>query len=112
MKKISINEYAKKYQITRQTVYNRIKKGLIETVEEDGVLFVLDEEIKKPKERKTDCQKLIKDLRKQNKKLLKRIEKLESKLDEEKEKSTSILLAYVDEMKALYLPNKRKKKNK
>jgi len=111
MSKLTVNEYAKKYQITRQAVYSRIKKGTLQTVEENGVLHIKDDiiEVKdiKKTNKKDDCWKLVK-------KLLKRIDKLESKLDKEREKNSSLILAYVDEMKTLYLPNnvKKKKKNK
>ena len=73
MSKITVNEYSKKYQITRQTVYNQVKKGLLDSIEENGVLFVIDEgkEVSNSS-KKDDCQKLVK-------KLLKRIEKLEEK---------------------------------
>jgi len=111
MSKLTVNEYAKKYQITRQAVYSRIKKGTLQTIEENGVLHIYDdiEEVKSniKSNKKDDCHKLIK-------KLLKRIDTLENKLDKEREKNNSLILAYVDEMKALYLPNniKKKKKNK
>jgi len=106
MSKITVNEYAKKYQITRQTVYNQVKKGLLDSIEENGVLFVIDEDKEvSNSSKKDDCQKLVK-------KLMKRIDKLEKKLDKEQEKSSSLLLAYVDEMKALYLPKPKTKKTK
>ncbi len=104
MSKITVNEYAKKYQITRQTVYNRIKKGLLESIEENDITLVFDniEELSNSSQ-KDDCQKLVK-------RLLKRIDKLEKQLDKERIKKDSLLLAYVDEMKALYLPQPHKKK--
>jgi len=107
MSKITVNEYAKKYQITRQTVYNRIKNGLLESIEENGTTLVYDNTPKVKKDsKKDDCQKLVKIL-------MKRINKLEKRLDKEQEKSSSLLIAYVDEMKSLYLPKpKKKKKNK
>lgn len=103
MSKITVNEYAKKYQITRQTVYNQIKKGLLDSIEENGVLFVIDEDKEVSKVKKDNCQKFIK-------KLLKRIDKLEKQLDKERESKDALILAYVDEMKALYLPKPKKKK--
>ncbi len=106
MSKITVTEYAKKYQITRQTVYNRIKKGLLESVEENDTTLVFDDiqEVSNPSQ-KDDCQKLVK-------KLMKRIDKLEKRLDKEQEKSSTLLMAYVDEMKALYLPKPKTKKKK
>jgi len=105
MSKITVNEYAKKYQITRQTVYNQVKKGSLESIEENGVLFVIDEDKEVSKSSKDKCQKFVK-------KLLKRIDKLEKQLNKERESKDSLILAYVDEMKALYLPKPNTKKAK
>jgi len=106
MSKITVNEYAKKYQITRQTVYNQVKKGLLESIEENGVLFVIDEDTKvSNNSQKDNCQKLVK-------KLLKRIEKLEEKLDKSQDQKLELAMSYVNEMKALYLPKPKKKKSK
>jgi len=106
MSKITVNEYAKKYQITRQTVYNRIKKGLLESIEENGTTLVFDDIKEMSRDsKKDDCQKLVK-------KLMKRIDKLEKQLDKERDKNSSLILTYVDEMKALYLPKPKSKKSK
>lgn len=106
MSKITVNEYAKKYQITRQTVYNQVKKGLLDSIEENGVLLVIDEDKEvSNSSKKDDCQKLVK-------KLLKRIDKLEKQLDKERGQKDTLILAYVDEMKALYLPKPKKKSKK
>jgi predicted DNA-binding protein YlxM (UPF0122 family) len=106
MSKITVQEYAKKYQISRQTVYNHIKKGLLESVEENDTTLVYDDvkEVSNPS-KKDNCQKLVK-------KLLKRIDKLEAQLDKARDKSDNLILTYVDEMKALYLPKQEKKKKK
>jgi len=106
MSKITVTEYAKKYQITRQTVYNRIKKGLLESIEENDITLVYDDikEVSNTSQN-NDCLKLVK-------KLMKRVSKLEKQLDKERASKDSLLLAYVDEMKSLYLPNPDKKKKK
>jgi len=103
MNKITVSEYARKYNVTRQTVYNQIKKGLLNSVEENGTTFVIEEDIKVTNKDKDQCQKLVK-------KLLKRIDKLEKQLEEERKSKDALILAYVEEMKALYLPKPKKKK--
>jgi len=111
LNKITVTDYAKKHQITRQTVYNKVKKGLLDSIEENGVLFVIDEDKEVlNSSKKDDCQKFIK-------KLLKRIEKLEEKLDKAQDQKLELAMSYVNEMKALYLPkpiknSKKKKKGK
>jgi cell division septum initiation protein DivIVA len=51
------------------------------------------------------CQKFVK-------KLLKRIDKLEKQLNKERKSKDSLILAYVDEIKSLYLPKPKTKKAK
>jgi len=102
--KITVNEYAKKYQITRQTVYNHIKSGLLESIEEDGKIFVYDDVLEVSNSSKKDnCQKFVN-------KLIKRINKLEKKLDKAQDQKLEIAMSYVNEMKDLYLLKPKKKK--
>lgn len=113
MSKLTVQEYANKYQISKQAVYARVKKGTIEHIIENDKTFVFDDvssesidsEIKSEKSEKDDCTKMYK-------LLLKRINKLEKKLDKERDKNSSLILTYVDEMKALYLPKPKTKKKK
>ena len=105
MSKLTVQEYATKHQISTQAVYNKIKKGTIESIIEDNKTYVFDEVSKVQPTLKDDCNKLVK-------KLLKRIDKLEDKLDKEREKSEAILGSYVHEIKAMYLPAPKSKKKK
>ena len=41
--KISIKEYMKERQVSRQTIYNRIEKGLLETVKEGNKIYIVNE---------------------------------------------------------------------
>ena len=102
---MTVKEYANMCQITRQTVYNQIKKGLLDTVEENGTTYIIADDIEVSSKESNSCQKFVK-------KLLKRIDKLEKQLNKERESKDSLILAYVDEMKALYLPKPKKKKKK
>ncbi len=43
MLKISIKEYMKERQVSRQTIYNRIEKGLLETVKEGNKIYIVNE---------------------------------------------------------------------
>ena len=48
MQKLSITQVADKFGISKEAVYNRIRRGTFKTVEEDGVKFiVLDDEAQK-----------------------------------------------------------------
>ena len=107
MSKMTVKEYANMCQITRQTVYNQVKKGLLDTVEENGTTYIIADDIEvSNSSQKDDCQKLIK-------KLIKRINKLEDKLDKVQDQKLELAMSYVAEMKSLYLPKpKTKKSNK
>ena len=110
--KITVNEYSKKYKITRQTVYNQVKKGLLDTVEENGITLIYDEDIEVSKDKSNSCQKFVKKLLKRIDKLEKRIDIYDDKLIKERDKNNSLILTYVDEMKSLYLPKPKTKKDK
>ena len=105
MSKMTVKEYANMCQITRQTVYNQVKKGLLDTVEENGTTYIIADDIEVSSKESNSCQKFVK-------KLLKRIDKLEKQLNKERKSKDSLILAYVDEMKALYLPKPKTKKAK
>ena len=102
---MTVKEYANMCQITRQTVYNQVKKGLLDTVEENGTTYIIADGIEVSSKESNSCQKFVK-------KLLKRIDKLEKQLNKERKSKDSLILAYVDEMKALYLPKPKTKKAK
>jgi predicted DNA-binding transcriptional regulator len=105
MSKMTVKEYANMCQITRQTVYNQVKKGLLDTVEENGTTYIIADDIEVSSKESNSCQKFVK-------KLLKRIDKLEKQLNKERKSKDSLILAYVDEMKSLYLPKPKTKKAK
>ena len=54
MLKISINEYMKERQVSRQTIYNRIEKGLLETVKEGNKIYIVNEFENSSKSSETD----------------------------------------------------------
>jgi predicted DNA-binding transcriptional regulator len=105
MSKMTVKEYANMCQITRQTVYNQVKKGLLDTVEENGTTYIIADDIEVSSKESNSCQKFVK-------KLLKRIDKLEKQLNKERKSKDSLILAYVDEIKSLYLPKPKTKKAK
>jgi len=112
MSKLTVKEYATKHQISTQAVYNKIAKGLLISTQEDNKTFVFDEIKEVQPTLKDNCNKLVKQLLKQNKKLMKENRDLRKEISEEHNKSSSLLLAYVDEIKSLYLPKPKKKKKK
>lgn len=105
MSKLSVADYASKHQISTQAVYNKIKKGVVNSVAENGKTYVLDDEEEVDSSLKDDCNKIVNKLLKQNMKLTK-------KLLKEADKKERLIFSYVEEMKALYLPPAKDKKKK
>ena len=95
MKKITIEDAANFFGISKEAIYNRIRRGTLQTVVEGGIKYVLlDPTAKKrqtslPKNLNPYAEKLQSVLEEQNKELRAKIEKLENEirqLQEEKER--------------------------
>ena len=41
--KVSIKEYMKSHNVSRQTIYNRMEKGLLKTVKEGNKIYIVKE---------------------------------------------------------------------
>ena len=84
--KLTVKEYATKYNISIQSVYKRIKRGTLNTVKENNIIYVvLDvsevEEVVAPVQ-SNDCTELLDIIRrrdKENKQLQKEIKRLTKK---------------------------------
>ncbi len=84
--KLTVKEYATKYNISIQSVYKRIKRGTLNTVKENNIIYVvLDvsevEEVVTPVQ-SNDCTELLDIIRrrdKENKQLQKEIKRLTKK---------------------------------
>ena len=116
--KITVSQYAKQLNISTQTVYRHIKKGLLDTIKEGGITYVIaeNEAVKQPEKHSdnsayNDMYKLVKQLRKENKKLVKQLQACS-------ESKETVLLQYIQELKAIAIPEtvtvkpKEKKKKK
>jgi len=97
--KLTVSEYAKRLNVSVQTVYKKIKRGSIETFKENGITYVVDdiEEIKtEVKHEDKTLLKLVKTLMKENKQLRKDLRGC----NKGKEK---VYLSYIAELKQLQL---------
>ena len=55
--KVSIKEYMKSHNVSRQTIYNRIEKGLLKTVKEGNKIYIVKEFSNSQKASKSKSEK-------------------------------------------------------
>lgn len=85
--KLTVKEYASKFNISVQAVYQRLNKGTLKSIEENGTKYVIVDkkdvqEVVKPIEQDSgdSFKEVVKDLFKQLKEKDKKIENLEDKI--------------------------------
>lgn len=108
--KLTVNEYAKEFKTSVQSVYQRIKRGSLNWVEENGIKYVvLEEESIKPTLNPSvesgfkEAFKMVKRLQKQNKAKDKEIRRLTKKLEKCGKGKEEVYLSYISELKQLQL---------
>lgn len=123
--KLTVSEYAKELNVSVQTIYKKIKTGVITTIKENGITYVIvdSSEVKqavKPSS-KDACkpfQKIIKRNARQIKDLQKEIKRLTKELSRAKDGKAEVLEKFIFEVKRLQAPKeeiieiKPKKKDK
>jgi len=99
--KLTVSEYAKRLNVSVQTVYKKVKRGVITTVKENNITYVVVEEKEglngvkqKVKESSNELLTLVKTQQKEIKRLSKKLEKC-NKVKE------NVFLQYIQEIKAL-----------
>jgi len=130
--KLTVSEYAKSVNCHIQTVYKRIKKGVLSTVKENGITYVIVDDIEvKPSINESVSQsineykplyKLIKKLQKQIEAKDKEIKRLTKELSKAQTGKSEVLEKFIFEMQRLAAPvpdedvidvkEKKKKKKK
>ncbi len=127
--KLTVYEYAQEFGISVQSVYQRIKRGSLNSVKENGIKYVVVDSKKdiKPKVKSEFKQlvKMIKRLQDQIDSKDKEIKRLVKKLEKCSKSKEDVLLNYITELKQLQIiaplveeeiidvePKKKKKKKK
>ena len=100
--KLTVSEYAKRLNVSVQTVYKKIKRGFITTVKENNITYVvLDEnegvtEVKeKVSENSNELLTLIKTQQKEIRRLTKKLEKCNKTKED-------VFLQYIQEIKTTH----------
>ncbi len=112
MKKLTVSEYATEFKTSVQSVYQRIKRGSLESIKENGIKYVLiasntgSEEIKSTLKSEVESEfktftSLIKRMQNQLDAKDKEIRRLTKKLDKCNGTKEKVLLQYIDELKQL-----------
>lgn len=102
--KQTVSEYAKGLNVSVQTVYKKIKRGVITTVKEGGITYVIADntEVKQEVKHNNDeyCNQLLKLIKTQQKE----IKRLTKELSKAKDSKSEVLEKFIFEIKQLQAP--------
>ncbi len=125
--KLTVKEYASQFNISVQAVYQKLNKGLLKQIKENGRKYVVVDsvEVKAVENSIKEVDKpLVKELLKQLKSKDKEIKRLTKQLEKCSKGKEKVLLNYISELKQLQIthrqseeiieikPEKKKKKKK
>lgn len=111
MKKLSVSDYAKEFKTSVQSVYQRIKRGSLKSVEENGIKYVLIEEESIKDDLNPEFKvtlnrafKTIEYLQNENKAMRKEIKRLTKELSRAQSGKSEVLEKFIFEMQRLAAP--------
>ncbi len=125
--KLTVKEYASQFNISVQAVYQKLNKGLLKQIKENGRKYVVVDsvEVKAVENSIKEVDKsLVKELLKQLKSRDKEIKRLTKQLEKCSKGKEEVLLSYISELKQLQIsqrqseeiieikPEKKKRKKK
>lgn len=103
--KLTVSEYAKRLNVSVQTIYKKVKRGSLTTVKENNITYVIiddNEDLtgikQKVKENSNELLTLVKAQQKEIKRLTKKLEKANSSKED-------VFLKYIAELKEVKLLN-------
>ena len=108
--KLTVSEYAKEFKTSVQSVYQRIKRGSLNWVEENGIKYVVIEEDSVKSSPNPNAEsgldkafKMVERLQKQLKSKDKEIRRLIKQLEKCNKGKEKVYLSYISELKQLQL---------
>ncbi|MBA1438609.1 MAG: DNA-binding protein [Epsilonproteobacteria bacterium] len=114
MKKMSVEEAARFFGVSKEAIHNRIRRGSLQSVVENGLKLVVVDEKKKVLARKavsTSSSKYQKFLEEQNAKLQQRIEKLEDETRTLRDQKEQMLIEERKKLERIYKEKDEQLKN-
>lgn len=109
--KLTVSEYATEFKTSVQSVYQRIKRGSLKSVTENGIKYVLIEEDTTKPNLKPELESGCKDLLKLVKSQQKEIKRLTKELSKAQFHSMATMKGYIDKLETLQLEAPRKQKD-
>ena len=117
MRKLTVSEYAREFKTSVQSVYQRIKRKSLKSVEENGIKYVVLDTIAGSDDVKSSLKPRVKSEFKYLVKLIKRLQdqiefkdkeirRLTKKLEKCSNSKSDVLLQYISELKLLQLAAK------
>jgi len=123
MAEITVQDYAEKLKVSVQSVYKKIKRGILETVTRDGRKYIVvdDKELEKIEKAAMDTQTIeqsgwtewlnhltreLDRLQEENNRLAKENRRLAKKLEKCAKQKEKVLLSYIQELKHFQLMHK------
>lgn len=117
MKKMSVEEAASFFGVSKEAIHNRVRRGSIKSVVEKGVkLVVVDEQAKAPTKRTTTAKSApnsrhYKYLEEQNAKLQQRVETLENETRSLRDQKEQMLIDEREKLERIYKEKDEQLKN-
>jgi hypothetical protein len=118
MKKMSVGEAAEYFGVSREAIHNRVRRGSLEVVIEDGVKFIMiDTTNKKPTKARVVKTKVSNDdryyklLEVQNAKLQEKVEKLEGETRTLRDQKELMLIKEKEKIEQIYKEKDEQLKN-
>lgn len=108
--KLTVSEYAKEFKTSVQSVYQRIKRGTLKSVEENGIKYVLMDEENMKDDLNPELKSLLKRalktidyLQEENSSMRKEIKRLTKRLEKAQSGESQVLREAFHELKAMKL---------
>jgi hypothetical protein len=116
MQKMEIAQAADFFGVSKEAIHNRIRRGSLESIVEDGVKFVLVDNtqeriVPRKKVQKTTDERYYKLLEEQNAKLQEKLERLEGETRLLRDQKEQMLIAEREKIEAIYKEKDEQLKN-
>ena len=105
--KLTVSEYATEFKTSVQSVYQRIKRGTLKSIEENGIKYVLVDDNEVKPTLNPDIESGCKDLLKLIKSQQKEIKRITKALEKAQNGKSEVLEKFIFEMQRLSAPEEK-----
>lgn len=100
--KLNVAEAAAKFKVSKEAIHNRIRRGTLKSVVENGIKYVLVDEPQTPAETKNYDTKYYSYIEEENKRLKEKVEKLEGETKTLRDQREQMLIEERDKIENIY----------